>query len=55
MAFDQTTRNRLQKCNQRSKNLQKQRIKPRTNNAAQTSAYQEIPTTDFLRPSPAIF
>ncbi len=42
-------------CNQRSKNQQKQRIKTRTNSAAQTSAYQEIPTTNFLRPSPTIF
>jgi REP element-mobilizing transposase RayT len=42
-------------CNQRSKNQQNQRIKTRTNSAAQTSAYQEIPTTDFLRPIPAIF
>ena len=43
------------RCNQRSKNQQNQRIKTRTNSAAQTSAYQEIPTTDFLRPIPAIF
>ena len=37
------------------KTSQKHRIKTSTRNAAQTSAYQEIPTTDFLRPIPAIF
>ena len=42
-------------CNQRSKNQQKQRIKTLINSAAQTSAYQEFPTADFLRPIPEIF
>jgi len=37
------------------KTSQKHRIKTSTHNAAQTSAYQEIPTTDFLHPVPAIF
>jgi hypothetical protein len=37
------------------KTSQKHRIKTSTHNAAQTFAYQEIPTTDFLHPIPAIF
>ena len=47
--------NNYLKCNQRSKNQQKQRIKTLINSAAQTSAYQEFPTADFLRPIPEIF